>query len=93
MRDVYVVEIEEITAGILLRDESEAEFRFFAASEPFDLIEAARFGDPREAQRAAERLYAQRFGDPKARLQPPAVARRVSGRLSSRTADRANPRS
>lgn len=58
MRDVFVIEVEDLTAGILLREAQG--YRFFAAAEPFDAIEAQPFPHPRDAERAASRLLAQR---------------------------------
>ena len=51
----YVVEVDDETVGIVVRDE-DASFRFYAAARTFDALEQRRFSSPRAAQRAAHAL-------------------------------------
>lgn len=50
----YVIEVGEIAAGILVRDQDA--YRFFAAHHDFHLLEGCVFRTPHAAQKAAERM-------------------------------------
>jgi hypothetical protein len=52
----YVIEVGDIAAGILVRDQGS--YRFFAAHRDFALLEGGTFRTPRAAQQAAERMLA-----------------------------------
>lgn len=56
MPDAYVIEVRGRTAGIVARDSRDLSFHFFAAAQPFNVMEGRRFADPIAAERAAHHL-------------------------------------
>jgi hypothetical protein len=55
MSDTYIIEVSSKAAGIVVRNPEG--FRFFAASHEFNRLEGHFFRNPREAERAANRLF------------------------------------
>ena len=58
MPQAYIIEIENLTAGIVARDLRG--YRFFSSDRNFDGLEGREFGSAREAERAARALLQQR---------------------------------
>ena len=54
MSDTYIIEVSSKAAGIVVRNPEG--FRFFAASHEFNRLEGQLFRNPREAERAANRV-------------------------------------
>ncbi len=54
MSDTYIIEVSSKAAGIVVRNPEG--FRFFAASHEFNRLEGQFFRNPREAERAANRV-------------------------------------
>jgi hypothetical protein len=54
MSDTYIIEVSSKAAGIVVRNPGG--FRFFAASHEFNRLEGLLFRNPREAERAANRV-------------------------------------
>ena len=52
----YVIELEDVAAGVLVRDRDI--YRFFAAHRDFALLESGVFRNPQAARKAAERMRA-----------------------------------
>jgi len=51
--DAYIIEVANQTAGIIVREPDQPEFKFFSAAPLFDALEGVAFPDPTGAERAA----------------------------------------
>jgi len=60
MSEGYVVEIEDETIGIVVRQEGERCFRFHASAKEFHALDGSVHANPLAAQRAAMTLMAER---------------------------------
>lgn len=60
MSNSYIIEIGEIAAGLIIRDDTSRGFVFVASDDPFWPLEGRRFGTAIEAERAARALLARR---------------------------------
>ncbi|KAA5596735.1 hypothetical protein F1193_15405 [Blastochloris sulfoviridis] len=57
MPHAFVVEVDDATVGIVVRDgEGDDDFRFYASTHAVNALEQQRFRTPRAAQRAAQAL-------------------------------------
>jgi hypothetical protein len=62
MRNAYIIEIQNRTAGIVARDAQG--FRFFSSERIFDSLEGRQFRSARDAERAARALLSERYRAP-----------------------------
>ena len=73
MFDTYLLEIDDVEAGILLRQEGG--FVFHAVANRYRGFEGEVFSDPWSAERALRRLGRRRAGDPGPTRTPPSFNR------------------
>jgi hypothetical protein len=60
MSDAYVIEVQGISAGIIVRQHrNEPRYKFLAALHAFNSLEGQEFSDPFEAECAARKLFRQ----------------------------------
>jgi hypothetical protein len=58
MSDAYVIEVQGITAGIIVRKhQNEDGFRFLASLHLFNSLEGREFANPYQAESAASKLF------------------------------------
>jgi len=58
MSDAYVIEVQGITAGIIVRKhQNEESFRFLSALHAFNDLEGQEFNNPFQAECAARKLW------------------------------------
>jgi len=62
MRNAYIIEIQNRTAGIVARDAQG--FRFFSSERIFDSLDGRQFRSARAAERAARALLSERYRAP-----------------------------
>jgi len=53
MSDAYIIEVQSVAAGLVVRDQGL--FRFFAANAAFAELDCLAFNNPADAERAALR--------------------------------------
>jgi hypothetical protein len=63
MADTYIIEVSSKDAGIVVRDNDNGGYRFFAATHDFDPLEGRYFRSARDAERAAIRFNLARRGE------------------------------
>ena len=58
MSDAYIIELQGNAVGIIVRrDRNEPAYKFFSTHVSFNSLEGLEFPGPREAERAARRLW------------------------------------
>ena len=58
MSDAYVIEVQGISAGIIVRNhQNETHYKFLSALHAFNRLEGQEFSGPIEAESAARRLF------------------------------------
>jgi hypothetical protein len=73
MSDAYVIEVQGISAGIIVRQRHDGErYKFLAALHAFNSLEGQEFEGPFQAECAARKLY---------REAPASIRRQVSAKL------------
>lgn len=56
-----IIEVYHQSVGVVVRDDSKPQFRFFAAHPQFSVLEGQLFGSAERAQRAAKQLAEDRL--------------------------------
>jgi hypothetical protein len=76
MTEAYTIEVNHDLVGIVVRQDGEHGFRFHSGAKSFDALDGMTFVKPRDAQRAAEELFALKAGKIERGLsrRPPALS-------------------